>query len=251
MSRVIKSEHCIEALPCRLGPVEGDAFFISNRSNDEEGESILPQNADLDLMETTDSLLAQAKDEADRIIVQAQAEAAALLDKARFELERLKAEAVLNGRNEGLTQIYQEMTGQLAAALEVFKETENQRETRLWESESELLKLSVLITEKIIGAELEQNPDCQVGIVKQALSHAVGSTNILIRVHPDFLAVISAASSKLQKVFNEPRAIQFEPDPHLEPGDCFIETEQGNVDARIQSQLERILTELYKVGQAR
>jgi flagellar assembly protein FliH len=75
------------------------------------------------------------------------------------------------------------------------------------------------------------------------------ANKITLRIHSDDLPVIRENLVLLQSAFNEPKPIEIKEDCGISKGSCFIETDHGNLDARIKSQLERIMTELLKVGQ--
>ncbi|HEX7714034.1 MAG TPA: FliH/SctL family protein, partial [Bacillota bacterium] len=103
--------------------------------------------------------------------------------------------------------------------------------------------------EKIIGAELELDPARQVEIVREALLRAANAESVEVRVHPDDLAICEQNIQRLQEAFADPKPIRFTADPGLAPGSCFIETNLGNVDARLKSELDMILAELLKARQ--
>lgn len=268
MSRIFKSEDCIEALPCRLEPISEVAFF-NNNINDEvsdQDDNEVNLEAEVEL-ETVEPPIDPAT-VAEEIIKNAQDEAAQLLDSARNQVEQLLAEAKLQvdtiknnahqegfeqGKQDGLLQIKQELNEQLMAALSLFNEAELERERRILDSEVELLKLAQKIAEKIIGMELQSNTaQIQTAVTKQALAKIAGASKIKVKIHPDSLKALTDQNlADLQSVFSEPKPIQIEADPNIAAGGCYIESEQGNVDARIQIQLEKILTELLKVGQLR
>jgi flagellar assembly protein FliH len=269
LSRIFKSEDCIEALPCRLEPISEVAFFNNNNINDEVSDQ---DDNEVDIetvveLEPVEPPVDPPK-VAEEIIQNAQNEAAQLLDSARNQVEQLLAEAKLQvdtikdnarqegfaqGKEEGLSQIRQELNAQLMAALLLLNEAELERERRILDSETELLKLAQKIAEKIIGMELQSNTaQVQTAVAKQALAKIAGANKIKVRIHPDSLKSLTDQNlADLQSVFSEPKPIQIEADPNIAAGGCYIESEQGNVDARLQIQLEKILTELLKVGQLR
>lgn len=244
MSRIIKSEQCIEALPRQLGPADEDAFFIS----EEFGQADL-NIADLrtfrEPSETGDENLTVGA-----ALTAAQMEREEIVKAATAAAEKLKAEAyragVEKGREEGLELARQELAAHLDKALAALKEIEALRQTRIKESESEILKLSGAIAAKIIGEEIRLDPEEQLEIIRQALGKITGSAKIVIKVHPDLAETVTAAADRLAKFAAEPVTITVEADNYLEPGDCYIETEQGQIDARIQKQLEVILDEFLK-----
>lgn len=372
MSKIIKSEHCVEAHPCRLDPVDVDAFFVNNPEEEESldsqqenereaaatleeiletifppgetqgeepeeniettpanpeeentaaGKGIEPDNAhleepapappEIDLFkinleaekmidqskqeagivaklarEKADNITGTARDEAvgivdrangeaakitenaqaqaDEIIGKAKAEADETLNNAKQEAENtitegkrqaeeLKTEAhqqgLAAGHQEGLAKAKQEIEQNLTNSINLLAEAEGERVNRIISSEAELLKLVSGIAEKIIGSELKSHPEQVVSVVREALARAATANSITVKINPEDQQMIQENLPSLQEVFGEPKAIAVKGDPTISPGECFIETEHGKVDARIKSQLERVMNEILKVGQ--
>ncbi len=361
MSKIIKSQHCIEAHPCRLDPVDVDAFFVNSQEEDEmldyssetdaetataleevletifppgedrkvESDNYTGQNPEnpegedtelnglaagvpeIDLFKMNreaerliaqskqeagaladlarekaesitgtakeeaagimgraeeealrikeqasldaEGIIEQAREQADETIAQAEQEAENIINQARLQAEGLKAEAhrqgLTEGRQEGLAKAKQETEANLVNSLNILSQAEEERVQRIASSEMELLKLVAGITEKIIGSELKNHPEQIVSIVKEALSRVATANSITVKINPEDLQMIRENLPVLHDVFNEPKIITVKEDQTILPGDCFIETEHGKVDARIKSQLERIMNEIVKAGQ--
>lgn len=186
-------------------------------------------------------LIGDAKKQAEDILNQAGQEGAVLKEQARKE--GLEA-----GRQEALAAVKQELAANLTKALALINEIEAGRDERLLSSEPELLRLAVSIAEKIIGAEIALSPDRQLEIARKALSKAVNANKITIRINPDDLRIFSENLAALQSAFGEPKPIKLREDAAIPKGSCYLETDQGNLDARIKSQLDQIMAELLKVG---
>jgi len=100
--------------------------------------------------------------------------------------------------------------------------------------EKVVIDLAVSIAEKILKREIAER-----SIINETLSEAVkrvlGSNKVLVKINPADLAVLNDGERNHLTDFSFSK-IQFEPDDRIERGGCFIETEIGNVDARISSQ---------------
>lgn len=362
MSKIIKSQDCVEAHPCRLDPVDVDAFFVNNREEIEERnlttetdsetaaaleeilEALLPSDEteedraeieetvaesptedeneverkepaagepEIDLFqinleaerlidqskreaetltrlarekaesitgsaaEKAAGIVEQAKSEAERIKEEAESQAADILEKARRQAAEilnqaeLEAENIINqakqqaeelkgearrqgseaGYQEGLTKAMQEMEANLADSLKLLNQAEMERVRRITSSEAELLKLASGIAEKIIGSELQSHPEQFLSLVKEALGKVATANSITVKINPEDERLIQENFPVLQEVFSEPKTIGIKTDQTVPPGNCFVETEHGKVDARIKSQLEGIMKEILKVGQ--
>lgn len=105
-----------------------------------------------------------------------------------------------------------------------------------------VIKVAVKISEKIIHREIENK-----SVIHETLNEAVrkilGANEILIKINPEDYKGISldGTHKDLERNFSK---IRFEQDNNIDPGGCLIETEVGNVDARIASQLDEISKQL-------
>jgi flagellar assembly protein FliH len=247
LSKVFKSHLCVEATPCRLEPLGTDAFFIT--PDEAEAAATDPQE-ETELIE-----LEQIREEADALLNQARAAAQQIVAAARQEAEQIKSKArsagELEGRNSGLEQIRREMAGTLAEAARTLATAEEERQSRIVSSETELLTLAAGIAAKILHAELTLNPGARLEIAKAALSKFSAANRYRVRMNPaDLEELTGDVVPELQSVFGEPKCIGVEADPVVARGECFIETDHGNIDVRIRTQMELIMKELIKVGQS-
>jgi len=251
LSKVFKSHQCVEATPCRVDLLDQEAFFIrSGQETDtglDAGDESYQEDEELDPVEA-------AQLEAQAIVERARAEAEGILAAALEQATQIKNEARISGKAEGyqtgLTNIRQELSANLTQALVILSEAETEKEQRILASEPEILKLAVAIAEKVLHAELRLDPERQLVILKNALARFFGAANFKIRVNPADLEHLSESGvPELQAIFSEPKNLEFMADPGIGIGGCYIETELGNIDARLKSQLQLVLSELLKVGQ--
>jgi flagellar assembly protein FliH len=104
------------------------------------------------------------------------------------------------------------------------------------ESEAEVVELAIAIARRVLHRELTLDPEAVHGLVKAAFER-IGSRELSrVRVHPGQSALIHAL---VEKACPE-RRIELAVDPALGPGDVIFETERGDLDASVDSQLEEI-----------
>ncbi len=104
--------------------------------------------------------------------------------------------------------------------------------------EKVVIDLAISIAEKIVRREISEQT-----IINETLSEAIkrviGSNRVLVKINPGDMELLNSGNEKRQ--FDAALSkIQFEADERIEPGGCFIETEIGNVDARISSQFSEL-----------
>lgn len=133
--------------------------------------------------------------------------------------------------NEKLLLKYSELTNLISDLNEKTQQLDNQ-------FEDVVMKVSFLLAEAILKKEISQE-----SIIKQVLAEAlkkvVGANEIMVRLNPtDYESIIEDGKSfQLKDSFSQ---IKFEKDERIELGGCFIESEIGNADGRISSQLNEL-----------
>jgi flagellar biosynthesis/type III secretory pathway protein FliH len=162
--------------------------------------------------------------EAEQALTRARSEARAIVDAARAEAESLRRRATEDGRTAAAAQL-------LAA--------ERQARARLEQSREELTRLAVRVAEKILGEQLRVEPSAVTAIVAQCLRSCAASRRFVLRVNPDELGLIDAAAPRLRALV-QAEVLIVEADPAVELGGCVIETELGEVDGQVATQLAAI-----------
>lgn len=110
----------------------------------------------------------------------------------------------------------------------------------LAQMEPEVVRLALEIAKKIVGQELETNKEMIVGIVRGGLSTLKERDEITIRVNPQEYDAIKAHQTEFESMIEGLQRFDVLSDGAIEPGSCAIETNMGNVDARISTQFEAI-----------
>jgi len=134
--------------------------------------------------------------------------------------------------------------GALPALQGVIDEIRTQRDCWLADWETAAVRLSVAIAEKILHAELSRRPELADGMISQALQLAVGQPQLTVHLHPDDLSLLEELETGIEHRLAELGSATLVPDPQISRGGCRIETRQGTIDARLETQLQRIASEL-------
>lgn len=193
----------------------------------------------------------RGREKAAQIIEHAQAEAKNLIEQARIYGETAKAEAQREGMKEGKELGYQEGLNQFSAmmaeAKNLFSQLVEERRSILESVEPELAKLSVDIARKIIGQELTANPDMVMGVIREALGNIKNREQVTIKVHPDDLEMVKGKKEVFAAMIEGIKDLVIAADGKVEKGGCLFETNLGNTDARISTQMEVIRLAFEKV----
>jgi flagellar assembly protein FliH len=162
------------------------------------------------------------------------------LERLAQECERRVAEARSAGLREG------ETAGRRAGASEVqpwierltrtIEELAQLRPRLRREAETDVLRLALAIARRVLRREMAIDPEALHGLVLVALEKIAGQEASRVRVHPADAAQVTEGLRKTASG----ASIQVVPDPAREPGTLIFETERGNLDASIESQLQEI-----------
>lgn len=169
--------------------------------------------------------IVSAREEATRILEEAEEFASELRREAREDAENLRAEAYREGNQTALA----EFENNLFEVREI-------RE-RVWrETEKDLLRLAVRLAEKIVGREIKKDSKTVIDIVSAALQNARQQEKITVRVNPADLPTVEAQMERFSNAARV-RFLDFTADPRVSVGGCLIESEVGTIDARLETQL--------------
>ncbi len=142
------------------------------------------------------------------------------------------AEGMRQAREEAGAQVksLHDSVGQTLASL-----AQTKRKLRQ-EGEIELLKLSLAIARRILHREVSIDSEALHGLVHAAMQKLQNREISRVRVNP---SGVDAVRSALERIGAAP-AIEISSDPSLKSGDIIFETQFGELDASIDSQLAEI-----------
>jgi flagellar assembly protein FliH len=109
------------------------------------------------------------------------------------------------------------------------------------EVERELLSLAMALARQIVRRELKADPTQIIGIIREAIAALpVAAREVRVHLHPEDAAVVK---QHLAPTENE-RAWQIIEDPVMARGGCRISSATSRIDARLETRLGSILSEL-------
>jgi len=199
-----------------------------------------------DIAEEAREIIARAQREGQRILEQAQGELQRRYEQAKEEGYRDGHEKGLKegreaGRQEALAAAREEFRRESEKTLQglnqVLSRFEEEKGKILWLAEQHTVELALAIAEKIVKKMAGVRTEIALANVQEALKLVAGHTDVTIRVNPeDWKSLEQLAGEVLQGY----ERIRFQPDEGLARGDCVVETRGGEIDASLDTQLERI-----------
>jgi len=105
----------------------------------------------------------------------------------------------------------------------------------------ELLALAMALARQIVRRELRQDPTQIIGIVREAIGQLpIAVRDVRVQLHPEDAAIVR---EHLAPVENE-RAWALVEDPMMMRGGCQVVSSSSRIDARLESRLGALLSEL-------
>ena len=190
----------------------------------------------------TQNILEKARQDADRMIHEAEKAAARILDKANKDAEALiievKEEAYKKGYEEGLRKGVEEGDIILSKAKKELEKALLEKEKIINEIEPQMVQLIIDILEKLLGNTIKTNTKHISYLIKKGFSQInEGSDKVTIRVsEKDYPYVIESKDEILEDLGID-NNIEIIKDSSLSFSDCIIETDFGNIDCSLESNL--------------
>ena len=110
----------------------------------------------------------------------------------------------------------------------------------LKENEKKLVELALRIAEKIIGESIKLEPEMVMNIVQRCMLRYKMQNNIIVKINPEDQKICESLECTRSIVESSGGSVVFESDETIQRGGILIESESGIIDARIDTQLNRI-----------
>jgi flagellar assembly protein FliH len=155
--------------------------------------------------------------------------------------EEAHKEAFAQGLTEGREAGKAEVKAQVDRLAGMFYDLARPFEELDTEVERELLTLAMALARQIVRRELKTDPTQIIGIIREAIAALpVAARDVRVHLHPEDAAVVR---ENLSPTENE-RAWTLVEDPVMARGGCQVTTSTSRIDARLETRLVSILSEL-------
>jgi flagellar assembly protein FliH len=169
-------------------------------------------------------------------------------DEETTRTAQVHEEAAKRGRVEGLAQAearaQEVLREKMSRVHGLLGELRRQQAQRAEECEDVLVTIAFAAVCKLLGDHAAETVGVRQ-LVIQAAAELSDRDEVRVRLHPDDLALLSDPEHRL------PVGFTLAPDPAIHLGGCFIESESGILDARLETQLAELATVLSATRMAR
>jgi len=181
----------------------------------------------------------QARDEAQRLMAEAEAKAKQIVDAARQRADEL----TLQAHKEGWTAAEEETQYMLQTAKNIVQQIMNWREELFSQSESAVIDLVKEMAVRMFGEGVQLGSETLQQNYNHVLENARSMGDITIYMNPEDALALGPYWREYQ-VSISGREVQIIPSESIRRGGCFVDGKWGSVDARIETQLKSIMDTL-------
>ena len=141
-------------------------------------------------------------------------------EKAGMEIAGQKAEAIMRRYADSILEL-----GKLRSSLHA-------------QVEHEVVKLAVEVAKKIVHREIQVDKDIIQTLIRVALGHVAEKSAVTIHLSPVDYSYLLEKRAELSQ--SEGRDISLLADKSIERGGCLIQTDCGDIDARIEEKFKEV-----------
>ncbi len=153
-----------------------------------------------------------------------------------------------DGRKKGMIDVentWHELSAQkieppLVSLQEALLQLKNIRKETNRQIENEVVELALAIARQVICQEITIDREIVICVAREALAKVEDPGRIKIKMSPSDLQFIKETRSQLSKLIENIDNVTLEAVENIQSGGCIIETDLGEIDARIEKQLQAV-----------
>ncbi|WP_187982822.1 flagellar assembly protein FliH [Borreliella bavariensis] len=161
-------------------------------------------------------------------------------EKLKRDLEVATAKGREEGYNKGYESGFEDFDKVMRKLHSIIASLIAERKSILESSSGQIVSLVMQIAIKVIKRITDSQKDIVLENVNEVLKRVKDKTQITIRVNLDDLDIVRHKKSDFISRFDIIETLEIIEDPNIGKGGCIIETNFGEIDARISSQLDKI-----------
>ena len=167
-------------------------------------------------------------------------EAARLRQAAENEKKKAFDSGLAQGLEKGKQAVVDELEKAILRLRHAYMDIEKYRKQLYLNAEADTVDLAVAVAQKVIGQEISIDRKIVLNVVKGALEKVIDHEKVKIRINPSDLETVKTALFEFLPLVENLENIHFESDAAVTEGGCIVETNFGNIDARIENMLDQI-----------
>jgi flagellar assembly protein FliH len=195
--------------------------------------------------------IVKAELRAKEIISEAELRAKEILMEAEGKVAEIESQArdrgYDDGRNKGYDEGKEEVSRLINSLNRMITATIERRTEIIKNVEQQLMMIVLLIARKVIKTISEHQKGVVMQNIREALYKVRGRTDVVIRVNIEDLELTTEHKEEFLKLMADIKNVSVMEDSSVERGGCIIETDFGNIDARMASQFHEIESRIKEI----
>lgn len=200
--------------------------------------------------------LLQAKAEAEALLQQARLEADAILESARTGSDEIFEQAKENGYQEGYRQGSTKAEDEIASAKARCEEElaqqradlQNDYNREMRELEPKLLDVILTVVEKVFHIQFDDKKDILLHLVSNTIEDIEGCRSFRLRVGEEQKIFLEHHKDDILDRIGHDMTLEILSDVSLSGNQCIIETDTGVFDCSLGVQLENLIKDLKSLS---
>lgn len=172
----------------------------------------------------------------------------AALEKLKEIQEGAYKEAYNLGLEEGRKDAFEAVSAEIAERMgsldELLNTIKELKKEMVSFNEAHLIKLVFQMASRLAKTELHGNNDAMIQILRDAVSLSQDEESITVHVSQSQFEFLEELKKETGRELEFIKKIRFEPNQEVSDGGCIVETNYGEVDARIEQRVEQLWTTL-------
>ncbi|SDZ74205.1 flagellar assembly protein FliH [Desulfuromusa kysingii] len=144
------------------------------------------------------------------------------------------------GHKEALENAENNLEAAAQALATASAEINRLRDSVAKNSGQDMLRLVMAIAEQVIRREVAADPKILLSIIENALQSSVRTDQYRIHINPADLESVTQQKPLFLASISGLKNLNIEADPDISPGGCRVDSDLGDVDATLETQLETI-----------
>jgi flagellar assembly protein FliH len=205
-----------------------------------------------DLAAEVAAKLEAAEGDARRVREAAEAEAASIKNLATAAGGEIKARAEREGFEKGRAEGFEAGKGEVNRLVlrtqVILERIQDKRDDIFSEAEQQIVDLVLLIARKVVKTIAEAQGNVVVENIRDALNKAKSRGTVRVRVNLADLDLSTEHLEEFVALIEGGGTVQILEDSSVDRGGCVVETDFGEIDARIASQFAKLEERLLSVS---
>ncbi len=164
-------------------------------------------------------------------------------EQARIAAQAAAEAAAAAAREEGYAAGFAEAHAQLEPARTALLEATATLERTVADvvpaAERRAIELALTLAEKILTQAVEADPELVSSVVSGALRRAIHHGPLVLEVNPADVELVRASLEEIERTLGGLPRLDLVGERRVSRGGCVVRTADGEIDARIETQLSR------------